>query len=234
MIDPGHGGSDLGATSNGFFEKDFTLSLAKEVKRQLEIKKYPVTLTRMKDEEISLQSRSQLANKENAKLFLSIHLNSSPPLLPKQKKGPEGVETFILNNTSNATSKRLQDLENKGIKLTEGSEKTNNGDVNLILKDMTLDGNQAESKRLACHLQSELVHVTKQKHRGIKQALFVVLLGAEMPSALIEVGFMNSEKDRKLLQNEHGLRAMAASIIRAIDAFRTQKKPDHCLIHEQS
>jgi N-acetylmuramoyl-L-alanine amidase len=237
VLDPGHGGSDLGATYENAFEKNLTLALALEVKRQLEIKKYPVLLTRSRDEDVSLASRTALANREKAKLFLSIHLNSPPPGV---KKSPDGIETFILNNTSSQTSKRLADLENKGIKLTEGSEKSDDGDVNLILKDLTLDGSRPESKRIACHLQKELISVTKQKHRGIKQALFVVLLGAEMPSALVEAGFISSEKDRKLIQNEHGIRSIAGAFVRAIEGFRLQKDSKaaretltNCLVREQ-
>ena len=237
VLDPGHGGNDLGATYEGIFEKTLTLSLATEVKRQLELRKYPVSLTRSRDEDVSLQARTEFANRAGAELFLSIHLNSPAP---GTKKSPEGVETYILNNTSSATSKRLADLENKGIRLTAGSEKSEDGDVNLILKDLTLDAQRLESKRVACHLQRELTTVTKQKTRGIKQAMFVVLLGAEMPSALVEAGFISSSGDRRLLQNEHGLRAMAGAIVRAIEQFRTQRGTraardllGTCLVSEQ-
>ncbi len=221
-LDPGHGGNDLGALSSGTREKDFTLRLAKELKRQLGQKKYPVILTRDSDREVSLGERTKIANREKANLFLSIHLNSPPA---GTKKSPEGVETYILNTTTDQTSKRLAELENKGVDLA--ASETGNHDVNLILKDLTLDSYQPENKRLACLAQRHLISVTKQKHRGIRQALFVVLLGAEMPSALVEVGFISSERDRKLLQSDHGLRAVAASLVRAIEEFRmTSGTPD--------
>ncbi|RYZ66620.1 MAG: N-acetylmuramoyl-L-alanine amidase [Proteobacteria bacterium] len=215
VLDPGHGGNDLGAVSSGTREKDFTLGLALELKRQLLIKKYQVILTRDADRDVSLKERTKIANREKAQLFLSIHLNSPPPGM---RGSPEGVETYILNTTSDQTSKRLAELENKGLDLAESE--TENHDVNLILKDLTLDSFQPENKRLACLTQRHLISVTKQKHRGIRQALFVVLLGAEMPSALVEVGFISSERDRTLLQKEHGLRAVAASLVRAIEEFR--------------
>ena len=97
MLDPGHGGTDLGAVFGHAVEKNLTLLLAAEVKRQLELRKYPVLLTRDRDVEVPLQNRTALANKEKAKLFISIHLNSPPPGV---RKSPEGIETFILNNTS--------------------------------------------------------------------------------------------------------------------------------------
>src|SRR5262249_41678637 len=109
---------------------------------------------------------------------------------------------------------------------TKGSELTQEKEVNLILKDLTLDGNLSESKRLACALQSHLVSVTGQKARGVKQAMFVVLLGADMPSVLIEAGFVGSDKDRKLPRSPHGVRAMAAGMVRAIEQFRTQAGTD--------
>lgn len=240
VIDPGHGGADLGAVHQDkkerFSEKEATLKLAQELSRQLGKLGYPVILTRNQDADLALNARTAIANREKARLFISIHMNSLPPT-PKSK-GAEGVETYILNNASDASSRRLAELENKGINPNQGSELTKESEVNLILKDLTLDANLTESKRLACVLQSHLVSVTKQKTRGVKQALFVVLLGADMPSVLLEAGFVSSEKDRKLHNSPHGIRAMAAGMVRAIEQFRTQagtpeaaKTLGSCLVH---
>ena len=223
ILDPGHGGSDYGSVFKSkaefFAEKDATLRMAAEVKRQLENKGYPVILTRERDADIALNARTAIANKEKAKLFVSIHMNSSPA------KGAyaEGVETYILNNTTDQTSRRLTELENKGLDPTKGSNLTSQTEVNLILKDLVIDSNLSESKRLACALQKHLVSVTGQKPRGVKQAMFMVLLGADMPSALIEMGFVTNPKDRKLTTSEHGIRAMAAAMVRAIEQFRIQQ-----------
>jgi N-acetylmuramoyl-L-alanine amidase len=230
VLDPGHGGTDLGAVhrekKNGkitFSEKEATLALARETKRLLEQKGYPVLLTRDRDADIALNARTAIANRAKAGIFISIHMNSLPAPPGKNLKGAEGVETYILNTTSDQSSKRLAELENKGLDPTQGSMHTSQTEVNLILKDMTLDANLSESKRLACALQGHLTKVTGQKARGVKQALFVVLLGADMPSALVEAGFVTSERDRKLVGSAHGPRAMGAAMVRAIEQFRVNQ-----------
>jgi len=240
VIDPGHGGSDTGATYKDrkmiYFEKDLTLKLSLEIRRQLVKKKYPVTLTRDQDQDVALNARTGIANREKAKIFISIHMNAFEA--GSTHKTADGVETFILNNTTDASSKRLAELENKGLDPTKGSELTQEKEVNLILKDLTIDANLSESKRLACGIQKQLVSVTGQKARGVKQAMFVVLLGADMPSVLLEAGFMSSPRDRKLLNSTHGIRAMAAGIVRAVDQLRIEagtqqarNELSRCLVH---
>jgi N-acetylmuramoyl-L-alanine amidase len=229
VLDPGHGGTDYGAvytekTKTGktlFSEKAAVLGLAIEVKRQLETKGYPVLLTRDRDADIALNARTAIANRAGAKIFVSIHMNS----LPGNGKA-EGIETYLLNSTSDRTSRRLAELENRGLDPTQGSKSTGEAEVNLIVKDMTIDGNVSESKRLACALETHLTEVTKQRTRGVKQAMFVVLLGADMPTTLVEAGFVTSEKDRKLITSEHGVRAMGAAIVRALDQFRARQGTD--------
>ncbi len=224
VLDPGHGGSDFGAIHKEgkvtFSEKEAVLGLAKEAKRQLEKKGYPVLLTRDRDADIALNARTAIANRARAKIFISIHMNSLP------RGQAEGIETYLLNSTTDGTSKRLAELENKGLDPTQGNKLTSETEVNLILKDMVLDSNLSESKRLACVLQTHLTELTKQKTRGVKQAMFVVLLGADMPSTLVEAGFVTSERDRKLITSEHGVRAMAAAIVRAVEQFRNSSGKD--------
>lgn len=226
VLDPGHGGTDTGATimevsKTGkmlFSEKNAVLGLALETKRQLEKKGYPVLLTRDRDADIALNARTAIANRAKAKVFVSLHMNS----LEGTGKA-EGVETYLLNSTTDRTSARLAELENKGLDPTQGSRLTSEPEVNLIIKDMTIDGNVSESKRLACALQEHLTAVTQQRTRGVKQAMFVVLLGADMPTTLVEAGFVTSARDRKLITSEHGVRAMGAAIVRALDQFRARQ-----------
>lgn len=234
VLDPGHGGTDLGAVHRNrkgkidFTEKDATLRLAKEARRQLEQKGYRVLLTRDRDAYIAHTARTAIANRAKAAIFISLHMNSvaeTAGMSQKALETAEGVETFLLNTTTDLSSKRLADLENKGLDPTQGSPLKVGEDeteVNLILKDMTLDANLPESKRLACALQDHLTKVTGQKTRGVKQALFVVLLGADMPSVLVEAGFVTSPRDRKLISSSHGSRAMGAAIVRAVEQFRLQ------------
>jgi N-acetylmuramoyl-L-alanine amidase len=247
-LDPGHGGTDLGAVHRDrkgkleLTEKEATLALAQEARRQLERLGYPVILTRSRDADIALNARTAIANRAKASIFVSIHMNSHAELSGAGKKplpGAEGVETYILNSTSDSRSKRLADLENKGLDPTQGARKSEDSDVNLILKDMTLDSNLSESKRLACSIQKHMTGVTLQKARGVKQALFVVLLGADMPSCLLEAGFITSARDRKLVSSSHGVRAMGAAVVRAVEQFRrdqgtesARKELGSCLVSE--
>jgi len=142
---------------------------------------------------------------------------------PMVRDSAEGIETFILNNATDATSKRLAHLENAGLSIHPAAIK-DQPDVGLILKDLRLDGNLHESKRLACAVQSQLMAVTRtHRNRGVKQALFHVLLGADMPSVLVEAGFLTSANDRKRVLSPHGRRAMGAAITRAVEQYRQAK-----------
>ncbi len=224
VIDPGHGGQDTGALADvggiQVAEKDLTLALALETQRHLKLKGIQVTLTRTTDHDVPLSARTALANRLKADLFLSIHMNSTPsggaPIVA------HGVETYILNNTSNESSQRLAYLENTANRPNLPSAGGDTPDVALILKDLTLDANLSESKRLACGLQHHLVLATGGD-RGVKQALFHVLLGADMPSALIEAGFMSSQMDRKRVLTPLTRMKMGIAMARAIDQFRKDR-----------
>ncbi len=230
-IDPGHGGADLGTTYNTgttrLAEKDLALLVALETSEELRSRGHFVLLTREKDEEVSLPARTAMANKFNADVFLSIHLNSAS----YRSHGGEtqGVETYILNTTTDASSRRLAQLENRVI-AGSAAESTEQLDVALILKDLRLDANMPESKRLACAVQDKLISTSprgynrKVRNRGVKQALFHVLLGADMPSVLVEIGFLASANDRQILLSHKGRKAIARAIGSAIDTFKKEKE----------
>ncbi len=228
VIDPGHGGSDHGTIfDNGTVrvaEKDITLALATEAARQLRARGAEVTLTREKDRDVSLPSRTAVANRLRADVFISLHMNSTATPMVSDA---EGVETFILNTATDASSRRLAHLENNVL----GGSELGGGDteVALILKDLRLDANLTDSKRLACSLQSSLVVASAKfgkvrhmsvKDRGVKQALFHVLLGADMPSALVEAGFLTSPRDRAVLLSIAGRKALGGALASAIDKYR--------------
>lgn len=231
VIDPGHGGADEGTVYQNkklrITEKYATLLLAQQVAEELRAKNIPVILTRTEDRDVPLGTRTALANQLHAELFLSIHLNSS-----EARKDAEGIETYILNNATDESSRRLAALENTvlGPRSPKNSETQQQEDVDvaLILRDLTLDANLAESKRLACMIHHHLmVHISRNqpnvKNRGVKQALFHVLLGAEMPSALVEAGFLNHHQDREFLISPHGKKVVGIAIARAIDHFLQSK-----------
>ncbi len=251
VIDPGHGGLDHGAIyDNGLqrvAEKEITLRIAVQAARALREKGFNVTLTRSGDTEVPLSARTALANRLKADVFLSIHMNSTrEPRIARAAGGAEGVETFILNHTSDATSKRLAYLENSANRPNlpqvgaPGAEPTSDGmDVALILKDLTLDANTSESKRLACSIQNHLVAtqppsfssfrsistrpIRLPRNRGVREAMFHVLLGADMPSALVEAGFLTSARDRAAALSVEGRKRIGNAIAEAIEQYHLQK-----------
>ena len=240
VIDPGHGGSDVGANYSEvdkgkkitFTEKDMTLSLARDLARELIIKGNNVILTRNDDRLIPLSERTALANRLKADAFISIHLNSSE----KKQAMSGGIETFILNHATDETSKRLADLENSVLKESQAKENGGSGDVSLIMKDLILDTTLEPSRELACAVQHRLKGGVKEssfRDRGVKQALFYVLLGADMPSILIEAGFMNSKADRNRVLDTKARLKMAAHIANAVDDYRQKRTPTQCRVQHE-
>jgi N-acetylmuramoyl-L-alanine amidase len=239
VLDPGHGGSDTGAKvpvgRSWMYEKDVTLAVAKNVARVLMSQGVPVALTRTQDQDLQLSSRTAVANRLKANVFLSLHMNSSI-----ETTQAEGVETYILNNATDHSSKRLADLENavlQGSRATTAIAHNTSGDVALIVKDLMLDSNLLESQRLACAVQNDLVQATsttstRYRNRGVKQALFFVLLGADMPSALVEMGFLNNNRDRDMVSSQSGLSRMGSSIAHAIIRFKNRSALGRCKVGE--
>lgn len=235
VIDPGHGGGDEGTVYSGrdgtrVTEKDVTLLLAVQAAKKLRSQGFEVFLTREGDQGLALSERTALANRLKADAFLSIHMNASAT---RGAKDAFGFETYFLNSTSDESSKRLAHFENSvlGGSPQPAADSPEGLDVALILKDLRLDANLSESKRLACHLQHQLVQFTSAspaevvgsspRNRGIKQALFYVLLGADMPAILVEAGFLSHDRDRALVLSEAGQQKIASAIAYALERFRT-------------
>jgi N-acetylmuramoyl-L-alanine amidase len=255
VLDPGHGGSDHGAEvrlpsretvdragqSPWVSEKTLTLLLAKKVAAKLQAHGVVALLTRSQDEDVNLASRTALANQLQAQLFISIHLNSTPQRTLSQLNS-EGIETYILNQTTDASSRRLAQLENSVLGESRGL--TPDPSVAMILKDLRLEANRSASRTLACSLQKRVSvqtlqwkrrqltqshphlfpHATKKivQNRGIKEALFHVLLGADMPGVLLEAGFLTHPRDRALLLSPEGQDVLATAIAQAILDYRQE------------
>jgi N-acetylmuramoyl-L-alanine amidase len=225
VIDPGHGGSDTGTIyemgTQRVVEKDLTLALALVTAKMLRSHKITTILTRTTDKDVPLGDRTALANRLKADVFLSIHMNSTQTPMVTDA---EGIETYILNNTSDETSKRLAHLENTVLSpevRAAAADSPEQLDVALILRDLRLDANLSESKRLACIVQTRLVQGShRSKNRGVRQALFHVLLGAEMPSILVEAGFLSNPRDRAIMLSPRGRLLLGSAIAHAIERFR--------------
>ena len=246
VIDPGHGGADEGVFlyQNGhkITEKDLTLKLAQQVAQNLRSKGIHVALTRTQDKDIPLPARTAYANRIGADIFISLHFNSTQHGSYRKADSiqAEGIETFILNHATDASSKRLAHLENSVLQdhhVSKARGKIHSDrNISIILKDLRLDANRSESKQLACQLQTQLVSrhpssLPKRRNRGVKQALFHVLLGADMPSALVEAGFLTHPKDRTWALSSQGMSSMSHSIAEAVLKYRYQSTHPHVAVN---
>ena len=196
VLDPGHGGKDPGAMGvGGIAEKDIVLSiakkLAKKLKREMGIE---VVLTRQTDSFIPLEDRTAIANAEDADLFISLHVNSSP------NPHARGIETYYLNNTDDEAAIRLAAREN-------GTSRRGISDLQFILSDLTQNSKLEDSITLAHRIHSSIVSQIGQKHGevkdlGVKKALFYVLVGAHMPSVLVELLFITNKTEARALTRQ--------------------------------
>jgi len=196
VLDPGHGGKDPGAIGvGGIAEKDIVLAVAKKLERKLKQEMgVEVVLTRRDDRFIPLEDRTAIANAEGADLFVSLHMNASP------NGEAKGLETYYLDNTTDEASLRLAAREN-------GTSRRNVSDLQFILSDMTQNMKLEDSITLAHHLQHSLVdgmstRLAEVKDLGVKKALFYVLVGARMPSVLVEMFFITNKTEGGAMNQE--------------------------------
>jgi N-acetylmuramoyl-L-alanine amidase len=216
VIDPGHGGDDVGAKGpGGTLEKDVTLAIARKVRaavaNQLGLQAF---LTRDKDQEVPLDERASVANNYKSDLFISIHANAS------RAQGARGSEVYFLSyQASDDESRRVAALE--GGEVPVGASGAPPGsDVALILWDMAQAEHLEESSSLASRIQEELAVVTGSEGRGVKQAPFRVLVGAAMPAVLVEVAFISNSEEEKLLTSDAYQSKIAAAVVRGIARFQ--------------
>jgi len=216
VLDPGHGGDETGAIGpKGSFEKDITLSIARKLKNHLEVKLgLKVFLTRDQDKTLGLVERTAYANNLKANIFLSIHANAS------YRKIASGAETYFL--TLEATDEETIALAKQENKTQNGSSP--DGNLNIILWDLAQTEHLQESSQLAEIIQEELNIELNIKNRGIKQAPFRVLMGADMPAVLIEIGFLTNPKEEESLNDDNYQRMLSNALLRSIQKFKTIKE----------
>lgn len=217
VIDPGHGGADPGAVSdNGVYEKNITLAVARELRRQLEDSgRYRVVMTRDRDVQIRLRDRLDLARQVRADLFISIHADKI------QRSNVRGASIYTLSRTaSDAETARLAERENAagvvaGVDLSSESQ-----EVAGILLDLAMREKMNESSLLARFLEdafrSKNVKLLPNSHRS---AGFAVLKAPDVPSVLIETGFMSNPAEVKLLSSAEFQRRISSAILEGIDAY---------------
>jgi len=200
VIDPGHGGLDLGAKGKfGALEKNITLAVSFKLKALIEQNlPYRVVLVRDKDIDVSMENRSAIANNNDAVLFISIHTNGS------FRKKAQGSETFFLSlNAPDEETRKLAYMENTSSELEKRIEDENKDEVKTILWDMAQSAYIKQSSQLAEEIQKELNIFLGTENRGIKQAPFKVLKGVACPAILVEVAFIsNPEEEQKLIKDD--------------------------------
>jgi N-acetylmuramoyl-L-alanine amidase len=220
LIDPGHGGEEVGAVgyldskkSRKVYEKDLSLRLSKKIKEVLS-KSTTTYLTRSLDRTVSLQERADLADLVKADLFLSIHFNSS------SNAKSHGLELYYLDNNANAAANKVARSENLNLK---GEELI----VNQILVDLVVQQTVHHSKALARFVHNEVKPVIKSnkiEDRGVKPGLFYVLALSKRPGLLVEVGFVSNPGELKKVNEEKFLSSMAQAIASGIIAFIKDSK----------
>ena len=221
VIDAGHGGRDPGAIGyKGTKEKDVNLGIALKLGKLLEekLKDVRVIYTRKNDSFVELYRRGQIANENNGKLFISIHCNSTDDRPGLNK----GFEVYLLRPGRTEDAIRIAERENSVIKLEEGYQERYKhlSDENFILTAMASTANVKHSEKFAEILADKFGRYLPLKNNGVKQAGFFVLVGASMPSVLIETGYINHPEDELYLRSEKGQQQIAEAIFRAIVEYK--------------
>jgi N-acetylmuramoyl-L-alanine amidase len=223
VLDAGHGGKDPGAVgAGGIREKTVVLDIAKRVKKILEAKGgYKVSLTRSRDRYLTLDERTAYANKKEADLFVSIHANAN------RSRRLRGIETYFLNFTNNQESLKVAARENK---ISLKRMKQARSEEAVILASLQLQFHRDESLNLANFLQRSMISQLRKRYgrvtdKGVKQALFYVLVGAKMPSALVEVSYITNLDEARRLKSATYRQSIARGISDGIATYFDKAAP---------
>ena len=227
VLDPGHGGTQDGAVGIcGLKEKNVTLQISVELAKLLNTSgKARAILTRTTDRTLGLKERPYLANRAKAHLFVSIHANAST------NSKSYGIETYFLSqHSSDKQSAQTALRENEGLTPNLPKEQK---PVNFILKQMTHNAAHRQSQQLAIHFETILKQSLQSRGRGVLQAPFVVLLEAEMPAVLVEVGFLSNPEECKQISapsyQAKIAQALSTAIISHLAKFRKTEKQANLL-----
>jgi len=220
VIDPGHGGRDYGAPGylKGVHEKNVVLNIAKKLAKKIRKKLgCKVIITRNGDKYLTLEERTAIANTKNADLFISLHTNAA------RNRRACGIETYFLNLATDDDAILVAAREN-------ATSTKNISDLQTILSDLMQNAKINESSRLAAHVQEAMYkHMKKKysriKNKGVKQAPFYVLLGAQMPSILIETSFISNPRECKRLNNSRYQDHLCDAIVNGIKSYIKETNP---------
>jgi len=216
VLDAGHGGKDAGAVgSNKKYEKYVVYNVTKYLESFLKKRGYKVYLTRNGDKFIKLKNRTLMANKKDADIFISIHANS----VPKSKRNKvHGLETFFLSPARSARAKRVAALENKA-----DMDNMNYNSKNVLLSILNQSKITASNK-LAIDIHKHMLYEARLMYKdiddgGVREGPFWVLVGAQMPSVLVEVGYISHPTEGRRLYRKKYQKQLALGIANGIDSY---------------
>jgi N-acetylmuramoyl-L-alanine amidase len=223
VVDAGHGGVDTGMRGpygqrTTLYEKDITLGVAKKLARELEARGVGVLMTRTTDTLIALGDRGKIANRAKGDLFISIHVNAANPNW-KDPGAARGFETYFLAEAKTEDERRVAKMENEVVRFESSGDPAQENGLGFILKDMAQNEQLRESSDLAGTIQSQLKRVHPGPSRGVKQAGFVVLVTAFMPSVLVEVGFGTNSAEAAYISSDAGQRTIAVAVAQGAMAY---------------
>ena len=220
VIDPGHGGKDPGAPGyiKGVWEKNLVLKISKKLAARMRDRlKCDVILTRSTDTYLTLEERTAIANTKNADLFISLHCNAA------KNKNLTGMETYFLNLATDDQAIAVAAREN-------ATSRKNISDLESILNDLMKNAKINESSRLAAKVQESMCkglekNYSKIRNLGVKQAPFYVLLGARMPSILVETSFLSNKTECKRLVSTTYQNRLCDAIIDGVEQYIKETNP---------
>ncbi len=222
VIDAGHGGIDPGTIGvGGLKEKDITLGIALKLGKLIEknIKDVKVVYTRKTDVAVDLYERGRIANEAGGKLFISIHCNS----MPRKPSDIEGFEVYLLRPGRTKEAIDIAERENSVIQYEDNPARYQKlTDENFILVSMAQSAYMKYSEEFSDILNKQMSAELNIDSRGVKQAGFYVLVGASMPSVLIETGYLSNYHDAAILKSQKGQEAIAKAIYESVKRFKVQ------------
>ncbi len=218
ILDPGHGGRDVGAIGRrlGLREKDMALAVAKRIKNILEDEGIKIIMTRNDDTFIPLSRRVEIANRANADLFVSVHINAS------RARYMRGFECYYLADTTDDNARARQAFEKSSLRADSDASIEHSRQLDKTLWDMTLTENRLESSELAGKICDSVEQSLAMGNKGVRSARFYVLKFTTMPSVLVEAGYISNRYEESKLQDPKFLDRIADAVSQGILKYKRE------------
>jgi N-acetylmuramoyl-L-alanine amidase len=235
VIDAGHGGRDSGAPGSYSVEKDLVLDIALKLGKYIEknLPEVNVIYTRKTDTLIPLYKRAEIANKNKADLFISIHINAN------RNKRANGTETYVMGLHKSQSNLEVAKKENAAILFEEDYTQKYEGfdpksAESYIIFSLMQNAYQKQSLNFASDIQHYFTDNTSLKNRGVKQAGFLVLYKTSMPRVLVEAGFISNKKEEDFLNSEEGKTKIARSIYEAFKNYKREIESNSTMLAQDN